>query len=171
MTVMEIYHPEGISPSVSSPRQVSTLRKIFNVLGCLISLPIYWVATIHCRWPVTLDLILTIALAELNRYVNEGRRQEYYDAETQPPPYYKEKGDPEKMIYEVESTPKVDCMAAVVGWREDPALFKSALQSYRKAQGCCFLLVGIDGDEEDDQDMVDVFHEVRCSLKAVGACR
>ena len=37
-------------------------------------------------------------------------------------------------------------MAAIVGWREDPALYQRALESYRRARGCVFLLAGIDGE-------------------------
>ncbi len=57
-----------------------------------------------------------------------------------------------------------DCMAAVVGWREDPALFTRALESYQRTRGCVFLLVGIDGDEVEDRDMVDVFDMVGLSM-------
>jgi hyaluronan synthase len=113
--------------------------------------------TVHCHYPVTLDTIVTIALAELNRFNNEGRRMKFYESETR----VREKADPEKTASDVRSaTPKLQCMAAVVGWREDPALFTRALESYKSAKGCTFVLVGIDGDEEADQDMVDVFEKV-----------
>ena len=162
---MEVHNPSGLSPSVSSPRRVSYLRMALNVLGALVCLPLFWLATVHCRWPVTLDLVFTIALAELTRYVNEGRRMAYHDDECVSP-VVREKMDPEKTAYiDVESvssssTSSLDIMAAIVGWREDPALYTRALESYRRARGCVFLIAGIDGDEKQDQDMVDVFHLV-----------
>lgn len=161
---MEVYHQDGLSPSISSPRQVSYLRMALNVFGCAICLPVFWLATVHCRWPVTLDLIFTIALAELTRYVNEGRRMAYHEDECVSP-VVKEKMDPEKTAFDVESVSssvmaRLDTMAAVVGWREDPALYTRALQSYRRARGCVFLIAGIDGDEKQDEDMVDVFNMV-----------
>ena len=165
MAVMENYHLERLATAVSAPRQVSLLRKVANIAGCLLCLPLYWVATVHCRWPVTLDLVITILLTELTRYTNEGRRMAYYQGESLSP-VVMEKADPEKAALGLDvlssSTPRMDCIAAVVGWREDPALFTRALQSYKTAKGVAFLLVGIDGDEVQDQDMVDVFDAVSC---------
>lgn len=169
----------------ASPPHIGLTRKALNILGCLVCLPLYATIAVHCRWPVTLDLVITIALAELNRYVNEGRRIAFYDSEAAvrqpefrekedyepprtPPRYMDEKRatavDVEKVSALATSThdlsTRLDCIAAVVGWREDPALFTRALESYRTAKACTFLLVGIDGDEDADQDMVDVFHKV-----------
>lgn len=105
---------------------------------------------------------MTIALAELNRFINEGRRMKFYEDE--PVPMMEEKVYNEKADFlesqPVEPQSRLDCMAAVVGWREDPILFTRALQSYRAASNCSFLLVGIDGNDEPDQDMVDVFNKV-----------
>lgn len=161
---MEVHHQEGLSPSISSPRQVSYSRMALNVVGCAVSLPIFWLATVHCRWPVTLDLLFTIALAELTRYVNEGRRMAYHE-DGCISPVVKEKMDPEKAGFDVESisssvTTRLDTMAAIVGWREEPALYTRALESYRRARGCVFLIAGVDGDEKQDEDMVDVFNLV-----------
>lgn len=150
---MDSFHESHLPPAAKAPH-VSLLRKFLNVAGCLLSLPLYWLMTVHCRWPVTLDLIMTVALAELNRFINEGRRMRFYEDQTAP-----RKGDPEKME-ELFTAPRLDCIAAVVGWREDPALFTRALGSYKAAECCTFMLVGIDGDEAEDQDMVDVFNKV-----------
>lgn len=166
------------------PPHISLSRKLLNILGCLVCLPLYAAIAVHCRWPVTLDLVITVALAELNRYVNEGRRMAFYEAEAvgrQPefrekedyepprsPRRFDEKGVKVVDVERVSATAlsaqaksaRLDCMAAVVGWREDPSLFTRALESYRMAKACTFLLVGIDGDEGADQDMVNVFHKV-----------
>ncbi|KAH7021967.1 glycosyltransferase family 2 protein [Ilyonectria destructans] len=148
---------EGVVPTVVTGWDVSLLRKIFNVIVGLISVPAFWVLTVRCAWPITLDMIVVIALTELNRFFNEGRRIALYEQGVSP------NNDAESKNLDLELEPpksRLDCMAAVVGWREDPALFTRALESYKSAIGCDFLLVGIDGDEADDQDMVDVFNSV-----------
>jgi hyaluronan synthase len=144
---------------------------LLNILGCLVCIPAYWAVTVHCAYPVTLDLIFTILLTELNRLVNEGRRLQFYEEEESPeylPPSRGESSDgsvyDEKHVgfTETQIVPqsRLDAMAAVVGWREDPALFTRALQSYKNAKHCVFMLVGIDGDDVPDRDMVDVFNIV-----------
>lgn len=63
---------------------------------------------------------------------------------------------------------RLDCISAVVGYREDPILFKKALESYIKAQDCCkFILVCIDGDAVEDQEMINVFRNV-CEISILG---
>jgi hyaluronan synthase len=164
MAVIDTHRQGALSVPVSSPRQVTLLRKLLNIAGCILCLLVYWVATVHCRWPVTLDFVLTVALTELTRYINEGRRIAYYEEENLSQ-VAREKVNPEKAALDLElsvlSGPRLDCMAAVVGWREDPALFTRALESYKRTRGCVFLLVGIDGDEAEDRDMIDVFNMVR----------
>lgn len=118
--------------------------------------------TVSTKFPITLDLLMTIALAELNRFVNEMRRQKLSRLQYRHESPIREKEDWLKWDLNVErAAPRLDCMAAVVGWREDPSLFHRALKSYTSAKGCVFLLVGIDGDGPEDQDMVNVFNEVR----------
>lgn len=156
---MGAYEQDGDSqPPVARAPHISWTRKILNIVGCLLSLPLYWLMTVHCRYPVTLDLIVTIMLTELNRFNNEGRRIRLYEEESPSP----RKGiDVEKSDPELQpAVPRLDCMAAVVGWREDPGLFTRALDSYKSAKCCKFLLVGIDGDEAEDMDMVNVFNQV-----------
>jgi hyaluronan synthase len=139
-------------------RRVPIWRQILNLLGCLLALPCYYLTAKQSRFPVTLDILITISLAEINRFVNEGRRMAFYSGhEYKRPPV---KSNWEKIDLELQpSAPRLDCMAAVVGWREDPALFAKAMESYKSARSCVFLLVGIDGDEPEDQDMVKVFNK------------
>ncbi|KPM39253.1 hypothetical protein AK830_g7302 [Neonectria ditissima] len=154
---MEKYPQEDAQLPAERGPHVSWLRKALNIVGCMLAFPVYWFMTVHCRYPVTLDLVCTIALAELNRFVNEGRRMAFYSEQSRP----RSKMDAEKVDLEKQSSsPSLDCVAAVVGWREDPTLFTQALESYRAAKHCSFMLVGIDGDEEEDQDMVRVFEKV-----------
>ncbi|KAL7898575.1 glycosyltransferase family 2 protein [Trichoderma sp. SZMC 28014] len=174
---------EGSGPQVvTKGRHTTLLRMLINVIGCLVSIPAYWAITVHCHYPVTLDLVFTILLTELNRLVNEGRRIQFYDEESPepllPPRDEKYLLTPQDEGYgSYTSTPyneknmsfmesqivpqsRLDSMAAVVGWREDPALFTRALESYKSAKHCTFMLVGIDGDDVADRDMVDVFNIV-----------
>ncbi len=131
-------------------------------------LPWYYITTAQTRFPVTLDILLTIALTELNRYVIEGRRirflrQRLFNDSQQSP---EEKRDREDLYLESQrTTPSLDCLAAVVGWREDPTLYRRALESYKASTTCVFLLAGIDGDEAQDQEMVDVFNRVGVALR------
>lgn len=172
---MDSFHDGPIPHIVARGRHTSWLRMLLNVIGCLVSIPAYWAVAVHCHYPVTLDLVLTILLTELNRLVNEGRRLQFYEEESPEPllPPRDEKSDGDGFYDEkragfletqtqTQGVPpsRLDCMAAVVGWREDPALFTRALESYKSARHCKFMLVGIDGDDGPDRDMVDVFHHV-----------
>lgn len=138
---------------------VSPLRIFFNLVGCALVIPCYYLTTMCSRYPVTLDILITVALAELNRFVNERRRMLFYREQEEPSA--DEINGWEKSDVELQrAAPGLNCMAAVVGWREDPALFTRALESYKFASSCAFLLVGIDGDETEDQEMVNVFNKV-----------
>lgn len=149
-----------------TPRHVPVWRQCLNVLCCLFALPVYFILTVSTQYPITLDLLTAIILAELNRFINERRRQELYELEDRDESPIREKENPLKWELDVEKVaPRLDSMAAVVGWREDTDLFHRALSSYSVAQGCVFLLVGIDGDSPEDQDMVNVFNEVRKGFK------
>lgn len=149
-----------------TPRRVPALRQCFNVLCCFLSLPFYFFLTVSTHFPITLDLLMTITLTELNRFVNERRRQRLYQLEHRNESPVQKKETWLKQDLNIErAAPRLDCVAAVVGWKEDPSLFHRALKSYSLAQGCAFLLVGVDGDGPEDQDMVDVFNEVRTCQK------
>ncbi|KAH7178917.1 hypothetical protein DER46DRAFT_622454 [Fusarium sp. MPI-SDFR-AT-0072] len=105
---------------------------------------------------MTIDILLGIILTECNRFANEGRRISFYST-------LQREDSPEggKSSFSTHSSaPKLDCLSAVVGYREDPALFTRALESYKVARGQAFMLVGIDGNDAEDQDMVNVFKKV-----------
>ncbi|KAK4173820.1 family 2 putative glycosyltransferase [Triangularia setosa] len=142
----------------------SASRLLLNILGCLLSIPIYYFSTVHSRYPVTLDIVITIALTELNRYMVEGRRQDFTRSQqigNHDRRCFDEKEKWNSLHLETQPClPNAECMAAVVGWREEPSLYARALQSYKSAKTCTFFLAGIDGDEAQDQDMVNVFCQV-----------
>ncbi len=149
--------------STARGKHVSWWRQAINLFCCALSLPLYFVMTVSSDYPITLDMLTTIMLAELNRFFNEQRRQRFYCKGRSGQDQSSEDINLEKKedIRLQRTPPGLDCIAAVVGWREDPSLFARAMESYKSARGCAFLLVGIDGDEAEDQEMVNVFLRVR----------
>jgi len=133
---------------------VSRFRQFLNLLGCIIVLPLYLRLTHFTQYPAVLDMMMTIFAAEYNRFANETRRQRL-----KAPPQVAQ--DPEKAISRTTDTAgATECMATVVGYREDPELFARALESYKTSSTCRFVLVGVDGDGTPDMEMVRVFQEV-----------
>lgn len=57
-----------------------------------------------------------------------------------------------------------DVVGCVVGWREDEELYARCLESLRSGPNCTTIVAGIDGDEIEDANMVDVFQRVSYSL-------
>lgn len=51
-------------------------------------------------------------------------------------------------------------VACVVGWREEPHWYTQCLNSVADNWNCDALVAGIDGDEPEDEGMVDVFRTV-----------
>lgn len=87
--------------------------------------------------------------------MNEGRRQKLQDLP--------QKGgqDLEKArIMSPNAGEGAECMATIVGYREDPELFARALGSYKNIPECRLVLVGVDGDDVPDMEMTRVFQEV-----------
>ena len=61
-------------------------------------------------------------------------------------------------------------MACLVGFRELPDLFKKCLSSYIDA-GCRCLVVGIDGNDDQDKQMLQIFQEVMSIINSgLGLC-
>lgn len=117
-------------------------------------LPIYSIITGYTRHPLTIDILLTIFAAEYNRYSNDRRRRQL---KSPPRPTY----DLEKAGHLLGNEPSsTECMAAIVGYREDPDLFARALESYKNVKECRFVLVGVDGNDVPDMEMVQVFQKV-----------
>ena len=68
----------GHTPGGSTTgHRISAFRQFINVLGCGLAIPLYYLTTAHSRFPVTLDILITIALTELSRYVIEGQRMAF----------------------------------------------------------------------------------------------
>lgn len=135
-------------------------RQILNLVGCVVIFLLYRAAAVNTYYPATVDLLISILLAEYCRFNNEGRRIAFRQAASHP----KDKEDVEKHALGAATRREAassEAIAAIVGWREDPALWARCLDSYKAAVGCRFLLAGIDGHDSDDKEMIDIFKKVR----------
>lgn len=52
-----------------------------------------------------------------------------------------------------------DIIGCVVGWREDEELYARCLDSLKRTPTCNTIIAGIDGDEAEDERMIDVFQK------------
>lgn len=128
-------------------------RQVFNVVLCLASFTfifLYFRRYVYL-YPITFESVWQISLAEINRRKNIKRIRAL---EQQLGSHDEEKGFLEKKDTAVRH------MASVVGYREEPNLFRKCLQSYRGSPGLELMLVGIDGDAEGDMEMVHIAEEV-----------
>ncbi|CRL28903.1 unnamed protein product [Penicillium camemberti] len=151
----------GVSMFQKRGPDVSLFRQFLNLLGCILVVPLYLFITHFTRHPATLDILMTIFSAEYNRFANESRRRQL-----KAPSHAVQ--DPENACYRLTDAKKAtECMATIVGYREDPDLFARALGSYKTAAECRFVLVGVDGDDTPDMEMVHVFEGVFAEKAAV----
>lgn len=137
---------------------VSQLRQFINFLGCFLIIPLYYLITGCTKFPLTLDLMISIFVAEYNRWANENRRSRLGETPPSNPSQDIEKAFP--ILPDTINKDITRCMAAIVGYREDPKLFYRALNSYKATEGLEFTLVGVDGDQAADMEMVRVFEMV-----------
>jgi hypothetical protein len=126
-------------------------RQLINTICCLVAFTTIFVyfRRYVSSYPITLESIWQISLAEVNRRKNI-RRIEALER--------KHAVDEEKGVDLKQSA--VRQIASVVGYREEPGLFKKCLSSYRGSPGLEIMLVGVDGDGEDDMEMVRIAEEV-----------
>ncbi|RYO45511.1 hypothetical protein AA0116_g13176 [Alternaria tenuissima] len=161
--------------SFSEPKiQILVTRsgKIYNFIGCLVAAALYCYTTLYWSdYLYTFDTIITVYLAEQCGWDNERVRRSCQKEEGEKGDVYPELSVAEKGEYythsERSSKLELGCIAAIVGYREDPVIFTKALESYMNAEGCQFVLTCIDGNEPEDQVMVDVFRKVYPSSSAV----
>jgi hyaluronan synthase len=135
------------------PTCPSWARQVFNAFLCIASFA--FIFTYFRRYvslfPITCESIWQISLAEINRRKNVRRIRAL---EQKLGPIDEETGIKDKMETAVRH------IASVVGYREEPNLFRKCLQSYRGSPGLELMLVGIDGDGEGDMEMVHIAEEV-----------
>lgn len=145
---------------------VTRSGKIYNFIGCLVAAALYYYTTLYWSdYLYTFDTIITVYLAEQCGWDNERVRRSFQKEEGEKGDVHPDLGVAEKGEYythsERSSKLELGCIAAIVGYREDPVIFTKALESYTDAKGCQFVLTCIDGNEAEDQVMVDVFRKVR----------
>lgn len=135
------------------PSRPSWTHQFLNAVLCVVTFTIIFVyfRRYVAAFPITIESIWQISLAEVNRRKNVKRIQRIE-------PTVDEEGG----IGEKRSV--VRHMASVVGYREEPTLFKKCLQSYRGSPGLEIMLVGIDGDQAEDMEMVRIAGEVYLPL-------
>ena len=137
----------------------SWATRIINVVLCFLSAAfvfVYFRRYVYF-FPITVESIWQIFLAEINRIRNR-RRVDKLREETEDSGFT---GDEEKGPSGKRSS--VKCLASVVGYREEAGLFRRCLESYQNAPGLEIMLVGIDGNEPTDMEMVQIVKNV--SLK------
>ena len=103
--------------------------------------PVLMVAILQ-QWIFTFDLVLRIILAEQNSYLNKSRRLRRGFAHA---------------IGKDKLTPII---ASVIGHREDHLVFERCLSSYKSQFQAGILVVGVDGLDNEDADMVRVHEKV-----------
>ncbi|KAJ5740741.1 hyaluronan synthase [Penicillium malachiteum] len=149
------YTPKPLKPhrdARSGQALVSLAEQALNFIDCIVAAAIYGYGLKYLEQPLTFDMIVSILLAEFWRWGNNQRRKRAALQEENSQLGLAEKGK--------SSEQRLDCVAAVVGYREEPGLWRTALESYSKAQNCRFLLICVDGDAEEDREMVEVFQDV-----------
>ncbi|KAJ8116654.1 hypothetical protein OPT61_g1972 [Boeremia exigua] len=142
-----------------------------NFVGCLVAAALYYYFTLYWSdYLYTFDTILTVYLEEYCGWANERVRksgQVYQQEKTEFTSHFDvaEKGESRALPNHLPKS-ELGCIAAIVGYREDPSIFTRALESNLDAEGCQFVLVCIDGDGPNDQAMVDIFEKVYPSSSA-----
>jgi hyaluronan synthase len=134
----------------SLPIVPSWWRQFINTVLCLLTFTtifLYFRRYVS-SFPITLESVWQISLAEVNRRKNVQRIKNI------------KRGAADEELGFGEKQPVVRHMSSVVGYREEPVLFKKCLQSYRGTPGLEVMLVGIDGDSSEDMEMVRIAQEV-----------
>ncbi|KAK7706840.1 hypothetical protein SLS57_009511 [Botryosphaeria dothidea] len=114
-------------------------------------------------YPLTLDTLLSIILTEISRRKSKRSLQQLQhrlDEQSLDGEAGLDRKKPNKA--------GVPYIVSVVGYREDSALFRRALASYSSCTGVATMLVGIDGDEADeDAEMVRCVQAVYPQAKVI----
>ncbi len=100
-------------------------------------------------YPITLQTLYNLLLAEISRSKNIRRVTMFNRARCA-----------DDNIGKDHSPRHVPCVATVVGYREDPSLYRRCLESYKGLDEIEMLVAGIDGNLHEDQQMMDIFLDV-----------
>ena len=134
------------------PPQPVRWKQILNAAtGLLLLWWLYRYFRRYVEWfPITIESLLQIVLSEFNRQKNL-RRVASLDHDSA--------SDEEKGFGARKRATR--CLASVVGYREEPTVFRKCLQSYYRSPGLEVIVIGIDGDQSEDLLMVEIAEEVR----------
>ena len=117
---------------------------LFMALVCL------FVKGYTFEFPLLLEGAFQILLSEVNRSKNFKRLKLYLESIELSP------ADVEKNVHQGKACQRY--VGGVVGYREDPDIFKRCLESYRDHgnKSLSTLVIGIDGNEVEDEEMVKI---------------
>ncbi|KAI0021845.1 hyaluronan synthase [Xylariomycetidae sp. FL0641] len=146
---------------------VSPTRKCFNFFGCVVACALYFYLLLYSDHLWTIDTSLSVLLAEYCGWSNERNRKRAALRNENNAFALSEKETSGGQDANFASDRSLDCLAAVVGYREDPKIFTRALESYLRADNCRFVLACVDGDADEDREMVNVFTNVYSTRSAV----
>ncbi|KAI1343161.1 hyaluronan synthase [Xylariaceae sp. FL0016] len=155
---------EDKAPKVSV--SITFSQKLFNLFGCIAACALYFYLLLYSNHLWTIDTSLSIFLAEYCGWSNERNRKRTALRNENDALALSEKASYDDAEGHAADR-SLDCLAAVVGYREDPAIFTRALESYLRADNCRFVLASVDGDDVEDQDMINVFSKVYSTESAV----
>lgn len=136
----------------SSETPTLILRAFSLIISLLVVLNV--VARYTYGFPLLIEGVLQIIFSEVNRR-KQARRYRQYEQQSQD---VEELGE--------EASRRTECVGAVIGYREDPAIFRRCLESYRDdtSRAARVLVVGIDGNEAEDMQMIAMAEKVRLLL-------
>lgn len=126
---------------------------------------------------LTVDALVKLSLTFLYTHLNsEKKRKHTEDRESLPTEKNLPQLEPQGLCeLEEAKVPSVriddlsltdrepEVIGCVVGWREDEELYARCLESLHSTPSCTSIVAGIDGDEVEDERMVDVFQRVNCT--------
>ncbi|KAK7730065.1 hypothetical protein SLS57_001725 [Botryosphaeria dothidea] len=95
-------------------------------------------------FPLLIEGVLQIFFSELNHHKQHRRYQRFEE----------QSNDVEELGE--KAVARTECVGAVIGYREDPNLFRKCLESYRDdaSRTVRVLVIGIDGNDDEDMKMV-----------------
>lgn len=117
------------------------------ISGILATLRIY-----TAGYSLTLESLILITCSEVNIWKEKVRQRRHRSGRSD--------FDIEKVG---DANPKsIECVGAIVGYREDSVIFKNCLNSYRENHDNTMraLVIGIDGNQTEDLPMIEAAEEV-----------
>ncbi|OJD29684.1 glycosyltransferase family 2 protein [Diplodia corticola] len=124
------------------------LTPVLQALLLIVTISFVYKLALHYTFgfPLLIEGFFQIICSEVNRYKQDRR---YKRVQNQAD--LGEKGNA-----------RTECVGMVIGYREDPSLFRQCLESYRNdtTRTVRTLVIGIDGNEPEDMPMVDVAESV-----------